>query len=167
MIFFVPPSAIPGEGQILEFESNIFYPLQPSEIRTEHALQVLKIMSFWIVKFAGRQPNCTFRTKNPQFLTLGQFEEVFAINSQQDKEKAQTILCVLSSILTQYCVEFISKTVLRSSPRRLAIGVLSEPASKSVFQASFGLSSLKGTKPYCVLRTKTYPKIQDFQVEEF
>jgi len=44
-----------------------------------------------IVKLEGRQPIFAFRTKNLQFFANGEFEEVFAINSKQDKEKAQVI----------------------------------------------------------------------------
>ncbi|MBO5742678.1 MAG: hypothetical protein J6R68_00085, partial [Clostridia bacterium] len=73
-----------------------------------------------IVKLEGRQPIFAFRTKNLYFFTDGEFEEVFAINSRQDKEKAQVIRGVLPSILTKYCEEFAAKTALSSNLRRLS-----------------------------------------------
>ena len=51
----------------------------------------VKNASFLIVKLEGRQPIFAFRTKNLQFFANGEFEEVFAINSKQNKEKAQVI----------------------------------------------------------------------------
>jgi hypothetical protein len=72
-----------------------------------------------IVKLEGRQPIFAFRTKNLQFFANGEFEEVFAINSKQDKEKAQVIRGVLPSILTMYCEEFAAKTALSSNHWRL------------------------------------------------
>ncbi|MBQ6895547.1 MAG: hypothetical protein IJN40_08680 [Clostridia bacterium] len=72
-----------------------------------------------IVKLEGRQPIFAFRTKNLHFFADGEFEEVFAINSKQDKEKAQLIPSVLTSILTKYCVEFAAKTALSSNLRWL------------------------------------------------
>ena len=77
-----------------------------------------------IVKLEGRQPIFAFRTKNLQFFANGEFEEVFAINSKQDKEKTQVIRSVLPSILTKYCKEFTAKTALSSNLRRLTIPTL-------------------------------------------
>ena len=51
---------------------------------------------------------------------------------------------------------------LETTMAKLDLTTNTEDALDSEFLVSFGLSSLKGTKPSCVLRTKIYPKIQDF-----
>jgi len=81
-----------------------------------------------IVKLEGRQPIFAFRTKNLHFFADEEFEEVFAINSKQDKEKAQLIPSVLTSILPKYCVEFAAKTALSSNLRRLPNASYFDPA---------------------------------------
>ena len=46
----------------------------------------------------------------------------------------------------------------------IALTIGTEVATNCEFLVSFSLSSLKGSKPSCVLRTKIYPKIHQFVV---
>ena len=55
----------------------------------------------------------------------------------------------------------------KKSADRLAIGVLSEPASKSVFSASFGLSSSKGDSLTSFSAPKSSQKYLIFRSQNF